>query len=718
MQVRLSVFLVLAFSPSIVHAAQQGQRAQLHANPIRKVVTMLQSMTAKVEAEGKLEKELFDKYMCYCKTSGGELSKSISDAGTKIPELESSIKEGEAKKKQLDEEVAQHQSDRSAAKTAMSEATAIREKEAKAYAKVSSEAKADLAATSSAQKAIEKGLGAAFLQTPSASMLRRVVKDAGDMEDADKQRLTSFLSGEEGSPGSSEIVGILSTMVDEMTKDFADEKATEDAAIKAYDTLMAAKTKEVHALTKAIETKMARVGELAVEIVQMKNDLGDTAEALAEDKKFLADMKKNCTKKSAEWEEVVKTRNEELLALADTIKVLNDDDALELFKKTLPGASSFVQLAVTSSALRLRALSALRGVRRSSRHPQLDFIALAIRGKKIGFEGVIKMIDEMVSTLKTEQSDDDSKKEYCGVELDNSDDKKKSLQRSIKDLETAIADAKDGIAALEEEIEALTAGIKALDKSVAEATEQRKAEHAEFVELMASDSAAKEVLGFAKNRLNKFYNPKLYKAPPKRELSEEERITVGMGGTLAPTNAPGGIAGTGIAVLAEVSDHSQDAAAPPPPPEAPGAYKKKSEESTGVIAMIDLLVKDLDKEMTVAETEEKDAQGDYEKMMEDSAEKRAEDSKALANKESTLAELQSSLETSVESKKADTKELQATLQYIMSLHNDCDWLLQYFDVRKEARAGEIDALGKAKAVLSGADYSLVQTSSRRFLRRA
>merc|ERR1719203_2726050 len=126
-------------------------------------------------------------------------------------------------------------------------------------------------------------------------------------------------------------------MHDEMSADFADAKAAEEAAIKAYDQLMSAKSKEVNALTKAIEEKMTRVGELAVEIVQMKNDLGDTAEALAEDKKFLADMEKNCAKKSGEWEEIVKTRNEELLALADTIKVLNDDDSLELFKKTLPG---------------------------------------------------------------------------------------------------------------------------------------------------------------------------------------------------------------------------------------------------------------------------------------------------------------------------------------------------------------------------------------------
>merc|ERR1719382_601968 len=250
----------------------------------------------------------------------------------------------------------------------------------------------------------------------------------------------------------------------------------------------------------------------------------------------------------------------------------------------------------------------------------------------------------MVSVLKAEQQSDDDKKEYCDTQFDLSDDKKKELERSISLLEKAIAKEKERIKALAEEIKALSDGIVALDKSVKEATEQRKEENAEFTELMANDAAAKELLGFAKNRLNKFYNPKLYKAPPKRELSEEDQITVSMGGTLAPTAAPGGIAGTGIAVLADVSQH--DMVKPPPPPEAPGAYKKKSEESGGVIAMIDLLVKDLDKEMTVAETEEKDAQGDYEQMMKDSAEKRADDSKALANKEKTLADLEASLQSS------------------------------------------------------------------------
>merc|ERR1719146_552067 len=97
-----------------------------------------------------------------------------------------------------------------------------------------------------------------------------------------------------------------------------------------------------------------------------------------------------------------------------------------------------------------------------------------------------------------------------------------------------------------EEIKALTDGIQALDRSIVEATKQRKEEHEEYSGLMAGNTAAKQLIEFAKNRMQKFYNPKLYKPPPKRELSEEERITLNMGGTLAPTEAPGGIAGTGV----------------------------------------------------------------------------------------------------------------------------------------------------------------------------
>merc|ERR1719330_1509746 len=126
----------------------------------------------------------------------------------------------------------------------------------------------------------------------------------------------------------------------------------------------------------------------------------------------------------------------------------------------------------------------------------------------------------------------------------------------------------EAIAALVGEIAALEAGIKALDTSVAAATAQRKAENAEYKDLIASNTAAKQLLQFAINRLNQFYNPKLYKPPAKAELSSEDRIYSNMGNPdgILTTVAPGGIAGTGITVLAQVFAHNRQKADPAPPP--------------------------------------------------------------------------------------------------------------------------------------------------------
>merc|ERR1719482_2351412 len=114
--------------------------------------------------------------------------------------------------------------------------------------------------------------------------------------------------------------------------------------------------------------------------------------------------------------------------------------------------------------------------------------------------------------------------------------------------------------------------------------------------------------------------------------------------------------------------------------------------------------------MTEAKATETDAQADYEQAMKDATEKRATDTKAVADKTKAKAETEASMEANGEEKKATTKTLMATLEHIQSLHAECDWLLQYFEVRKEARAGEVESLKTAKAVLSGADFALLQTA--------
>merc|ERR1719454_761983 len=160
-------------------------------------------------------------------------------------------------------------------------------------------------------------------------------------------------------PQSGQIVGILKQLMDELDADLGGAIKKEEAAKAVYEALMAAETKEKEMLTKMIEEKLTRIADLGVKIAEMKNDLGDTAEMLEEDKKFLADLKKNCATKEAEWEVRCKTRSEELLALHDTIKILNDDDALELFKKTLP-SPSLLEVRVSSKEVRSRALAKLQ----------------------------------------------------------------------------------------------------------------------------------------------------------------------------------------------------------------------------------------------------------------------------------------------------------------------------------------------------------------------
>merc|ERR1719507_2841866 len=467
---------------------------------------MLQKMQTKVEEEAKTELALYEKYMCYCKTAGGDLDAGITESEEKVKSMKAALKSAKEKKKQTEADLSEHQTSRAEAKAAMDEATGIREKEAAAFAKFKEDSDTNLGALAKAIPAIETGMKGSFLQTNAASVLRRFAMEKAELQDETRQELLAFLSAktsDEYAPQSGQIVGILKQMEEEMDKALADATTAEEEAIKSYEALIEAKTKEVDALTAQIEEEQTRIGDLGVEIAGMENDIEDTEQSIGEDKKFIQELAVNCEKKKKEWAEICKVRQQELVALAETIKILNDDDALELFKKTLP-SSSLMEIKVTSEVMRARALSVLRKVTRGPRNalasPALDLIVLAINGKKVGFGKVIVMIDEMVANLKKEQMDDDNKKEYCETQFDLAEDKKKELELSVSDSEVAIEEMEGAIDSLTEELAALKKGVKALDKSVAEATEQRQEENADYKELKQSDTAAKEILLFAKKQ--------------------------------------------------------------------------------------------------------------------------------------------------------------------------------------------------------------------------
>merc|ERR1719412_1629330 len=255
------VFIVVALSGLLgAGAAGAGEfgRAGSQANPVRRVIQMLQLMQKKVLEEGKEEKELYNKYMCYCETGTSDLTTSIGAAETKIPQVTKAIEEAKALSKQLESEIAQHKSDRGEAKETVAKSTGLRQKEAAEFAKFSTEHQTNILALRAAIAAIEKGAYGSFLQTAGAAKLRRLTIDM-DMSSMDRDILSSFLAqghSEGYVPQSGQIIGILKQMQDTMEQTLKDLIAEEEKSIANYKALMAAKTKETEANQAAIESKM------------------------------------------------------------------------------------------------------------------------------------------------------------------------------------------------------------------------------------------------------------------------------------------------------------------------------------------------------------------------------------------------------------------------------------------------------------------------------
>lgn len=422
----------------------------------------------------------------------------------------------------------------------------------------------------------------------------------------------------------------------------------------------------------------------------------------------MSELKKDCKTKAAEQEERSSTRAQEMIALADTIKLLNDDQAATLFKKSLPSAS-LLQVQVTSHELLQEARQVLTApAARLPRDPRVSLIAMTMRGRKVNFGKVVTMIDKMIDLLGKEQKDDDEKKTYCREEFDKAEDEKKSLEQSISDGKKTVANAKEMVATLTDEIAKIAAGLDEMDKAVAEATKQRKSENKAYVEELAANNAAVEILGIAKNRLNKFYNPKL--------ASLRQKDAVAKGGTPAQREPPDrGAAGNGVVAEAfsflQASSGQREA-------RSPSLVETQKEGASGVLAMIGTITRDIQKQITEMKVQEKESQVEYEQFMKESSAKRAADAKGISAKEAAKAEAEAKTQKHGQEVKSATAEAMANAEYLHGLHVECDWFMKNHGVRQEARTSEISALKQAKAVLSGADYSFLQVREEKYnLRR-
>jgi len=362
----------------------------------------------------------------------------------------------------------------------------------------------------------------------------------------------------------------------------------------------------------------------------------------------------------------------------------------------------------SKSDVALRAKGLLMSLMQTGRAhtTELSLMAASLKSKAVDFSKITAQIDGMIEVLGKEQTDDDTQKAFCDEEFTKSAAEKKETEDKLATLAASIEEMSATVATLKSEIESLTAEIKVLDKAVAEATEQRKEEHATFLKTQAEGSAAVQLVEAAKNKLNKFYNPTLYTAPERRELTEEERIAVANGAVdprdAEEATAAPGIAGTGITVFAQVRSASN--AAPPPPPETFGAYTKKTGKSNGVIKLMDMMIGDVKTDLTEGEHAEEMAQKDYENLMAASQKTRAANAESITEKESASAEWMEKIENAKTDQASTTEALAKVKEYIAGLHSSCDFLIENYGARKEARTNEVEGLKNAKSVLSGANF--------------
>merc|ERR1719487_791594 len=370
---------------------------------------------------------MYDKLACWCKVNGEGKDTAVEIATTKVSDLNSRIKALTAKSSELEESIKTQESEVAANKEALASASSMREE---AMAKFRDEEKDMIMSIDSLKNALvvlEKTLGLtqSFLQSGSFTSVRAHVRDVMKKSKADdilaqilnpsaRDVLSAFLQGKMTSPGQGgEIMGILKQMKTEFESNLADMQADEKKSVKEFGELKSAKTSEIAAGEEMAKEKTALLGKTKVQLAEAKEDLEDTTSAMEADQAFLVDLKERCSVSDTEWEERSKTRALEIAAVGETIKILTDEDAHDLFASTM----SFLQLSSTRRTLSREDFTREQAsrflLRQGTKSGRRALVQLAASVRLDAFKKVEEEITGMIADIKAESDEEVHLKAKC-----------------------------------------------------------------------------------------------------------------------------------------------------------------------------------------------------------------------------------------------------------------------------------------------------------------
>eukprot|EP00931_Biecheleriopsis_adriatica_P051646 TRINITY_DN29987_c0_g1_i1.p1 TRINITY_DN29987_c0_g1~~TRINITY_DN29987_c0_g1_i1.p1 ORF type:complete len:671 (-),score=221.10 TRINITY_DN29987_c0_g1_i1:43-2055(-) len=625
------------------------------ASPFQKVVTLLQDLESKIEAEGDVDKKDIEKYKCWCDKVVETKTKMIAEGRLTVQKADKEVQEDVALDKKLKGEIA--------ATTEQKEDKELSEKQG---ITVQTEQHNDNVQT------IQEG--------------EHLVSDIQSVEAVLDQAGVSFIQVEEHKqkydPKVASIASILDVQKAQANEEVDTTKKSDIKMTREFNSWLANLKETVGILDTDLAAEKAADAEVLVELAEDTKRKETTAAQVEADSAFLEDAIRSCQVRQEEYANRTVMRQQELNGVGMALKSMNDarqvlDDA---FKKQVE-APSFFQIESVDSAVQTAA-GVLKAKATKAHSLRLALIASRLQEAQMptgAFTAVLAEIDKMTEKLKAEAKSDKKKKDYCKVEYQTIAKKSKHSTFLIQKNSAEISKLTLRLEELAADKAAAQKENGEIDEDLQKSAELREEGHRAFKKAVSDDEQAIAVLNATSKNLSQYYDnlPKptgalLQQAPDrssddiKQLANEEHKYTI-------------------------TSDDSQEGAA------------------RSILALLDRLAHDLANEITEAKQDEQKAQLDYEKskaLLSSAQEKLLKKITAIGVMESNSADTKGAEESKKEDEEADLK---ATEDYKAGIKEECDYILENFDERASNRETEMTGLVRAKELLSGA--ALVQKNA-------
>jgi len=653
----------------------------MKTRPVMKVVKLLQDMLVELNAEMEDDKAVYELLKCWCKTNDEEKEKEIAIWTARITEIYALVDEYEGKmggfKLKFESSLLEYQSDwemlQKAIKLRMKEMSEFHMRETELIVAIKAAKGAIISLSKHHPDFLQVQKAAKLLQQANVAQL---IDSTGALSKGNAEVLREFVGQaavassfaqvpgfKSYAPQSGQIFGILKQMKEEFEKDLAALQEGEKKAAEDFAKLKLAKETELGAEKKLQIELEAHLSEFKGKHANILLELENLLKLLADGKTFLAKLRKMCAEADAEYEARMKGRLAEIAACEDAIKILNSDEAFANFDKT-----TFIQIAAEGQEAmkaRMKVVSVLREVASHSTNPR---IALLMTSAQLdAFEKVKAEIDKMVAELTKQQAEEVEQRDWCVSEMnENERDTAAEYDKKAK-LEATIADLKKEIKSLGESIEQAHADIAETQVEMGKRSDNREAENADYQQTISDQRLTQMILKKALDRLKQVY--------------------------FLQKGTPAKVGAAHISMSGDADD----------PGNGPARFTKyeKNDSGGGVVAMIEGIIADSVKTENEAIASEQNSQYSYETFMKDSNDLIIKLTKQIADMTEARAKAKVALNMA-ETDLSDTmKVLEGLAATLADLHGSCDYILKNFDARQAARSAEIDALGEAKAILSG-----------------